>query len=210
VIVGIDYSTYFAHLCLLGDAGPSWRVATFRPVRESGEASSHRAMTRAGLEIRLALGDYLALGDEPTFAIERGYGQSRRADFVLGAFYGVIVSSLSSAFPTGRVIAVEARDWKKAISASCGVKTKTGSPGNATLKKGLAHAYVIQAFDVTQFHGATLPGSIRMRLVLQRRIHACGSLSPCSMSGIAWLLEPEWCPRRIPILALVSGWGKCA
>lgn len=144
MIVGIDFDTYKAALCLLWPAGPEFRIAAFRPASASGEAAAFRALVGAGLAVRLALGTSVAddPAAEPVFVVERGFGSSRRADFALGAFYGVIVATLAQHYPRGRVVSMTPAEWKKATSAACGVETRAGGRGNGALKKDVAHVYV--------------------------------------------------------------------
>lgn len=73
------------------------------------------------------------------FFIERGWGASRKADYMMGAFFGTTFSALAVKAPTN---VMNAQEWKKKISAACGVKTRDGSPGRGDLSKEDAHVYV--------------------------------------------------------------------
>lgn len=144
MIVGIDFSSYEASLCLLPpDDYVEIRRAVFRPAKDSGAAGEFRAITGAGLAVRLALGARLHDHPETTFVIERGFGSSRRADFTMGAFFGTIVATLAQHYPHARVETMTAARWKRATSAARGVMTKDGKHrGNGGLKKEEAHVHV--------------------------------------------------------------------
>jgi len=71
---------------------------------------------------------------------------------MMGAFFGTTFGALASQAPTN---VMNAQEWKKAISAACGVETRDGSPGRGDLKKEEAHVYVLQ---VARAHGHDLRG----------------------------------------------------
>jgi hypothetical protein len=73
--------------------------------------------------------------------LERGFGASRRSDFIMGAFTGAVFVSLSS-MPADAVNLMEAREWKSAVTEVSGIgRTKDGR-GNGNAKKEIANEAV--------------------------------------------------------------------
>lgn len=83
-----------------------------------------------------------SLGAIDAAFVERGYGQSRRADFVLGAIYGSLTVSLDSLLTSASVHSVTTQEWKRAVTAECGIETKDGRPGNGQVPKSKANECV--------------------------------------------------------------------
>jgi hypothetical protein len=138
MIVGCDFDTYkvtFVGLPHEKDGWPTMETVLFRKPGQSGDDAAIEALKTARVML-LQSGLY---HKADVFFVERGFGASRRSDYLMGAFFGVIMSTCSQAAPTN---VMHGGEWKKAISADCGVMTKGGSPGNATLKKEQAHVYV--------------------------------------------------------------------
>lgn len=146
MVIGVDYSSYEAVLCglpfpipALSDQ-PELEVIRFRPASKSGDDAAIAALKTVDAAIRSS--ELLRQAD--VVWVERGFGASRRADFILGAYFGAILSATSSWLTEASVNPLEAQEWKREISASCGVTTKGGRPGNGQLKKEVAHEYVRQ------------------------------------------------------------------
>lgn len=160
MIVGIDISSYDAVLVglpyprrALADQ-PVVETVVFRPRSRPGEDEAFAAMKT----VRSALLQSKLFHEADVFWVERGFGASRKADFLLGAFFGLILAACAGAATTNPM---EAREWKREISASCGVTTKAGKAGNANLTKDAAHVYVRQVatklgHDVAGFNGDQL------------------------------------------------------
>jgi len=143
VIVGCDFSSYDAVLVGLPFPRPALtdqpvaETIAFRPRHKSKPDDALDAMKRARTQLLQSRLFYQA----DAFWVEHGFGASRKADFLMGAFFGIIVSACSAAAPTNEILAGE---WKREITGSCGVVTKTGNRGNFSIKKEEAHIYVRQ------------------------------------------------------------------
>jgi hypothetical protein len=136
VIVGVDFDTYKATLVglpLCGGGSPVLDTVVFR--KRPGDDEAYEALTRVRTLLLASPLYHLA----NVFFIERGWGASRKADYMMGAFFGATFSALTTQAPTN---VVNAQEWKKRISAACGVVTRDGSPGRGDLKKEEAHVYV--------------------------------------------------------------------
>lgn len=147
MIVGVDYSSYEAALVALPLDGSIAKVqkatATFRPARASGEDAALEALGEVRprmLDALIRLG--VVLYDQSTepsvIWIERGFGASRRADFILGAFFGAIFAACRD---FGLIVnPLEAREWKREITAAAGIgMVKDGTRGNPNAKKEIAN-----------------------------------------------------------------------
>jgi hypothetical protein len=136
VIVGVDFDTYKATMVglpLRGGGKPVLDTVVFR--KRPGDDAAYEALTR--VRTLLLASPLYHLAD--LFFIERGWGASRKADYMMGAFFGITFSALAGSAPTN---VMNAQEWKKRISAACGVMTRDGSPGRGDLKKEEAHLYV--------------------------------------------------------------------
>jgi len=142
-VVGCDYSTYEAVFVGLPFPRPSLsdqpvvETVVFRPKKKNSRDDVLPAMKAA----RMALLQSKLYYQASIFWIERGFGASRQSDFKLGAFFGIIVSTCSAQAETNEI---QAGEWKREISGSCGLMTKQGHRGNYSLKKDEAHIYVRQ------------------------------------------------------------------
>lgn len=141
MIVGVDFSTYDA--CLVGlplepadGEQPIVETVVFRKKHRSGDDAAIEALKN----VRTMLLSSQLLWRAKMAFVERGFGASRRADFIMGAFFGVILTTLSTNVPAANVMT--GAEWKREVSAACGVRTKTGRKGNGNLSKEEAHGYV--------------------------------------------------------------------
>lgn len=144
MIVGVDFDTYQATLVglpLEGWGQPTRSQVVFRKKSQTGDDACIAALKTAGTH--LLLDPQLAKGG--VFFIERGFGASRRADYFMGAFFGIILSACHR--KGGHANVMHASEWKKAISGRCGLLTAKGDLGNGTLKKPEAHRYVREVAD---------------------------------------------------------------
>ncbi len=159
--LGIDYDSYGLHVCALPDDGGPPVVVTAK-LRKKGD-DEHRAIQAVGAalsqsmeEIRHLLlytpvkggGGTTAPRARPREAwIERGFGSSRKADFVLGAIYGATIAAATSVLPGVAVRPLLLSTWKRAVTAECGITTKAGAPGNSMVKKPVANACATQIWS---------------------------------------------------------------
>jgi hypothetical protein len=137
MVIGIDYSSYDAHLCGVGfDGGkPKLVRAVFRPAKASGEAAAIEALKEVG--VMLASAVYEFGSDEPhVFFVERGFGASRRADWILGAFFAAVYVTLAGYGPTN---VMEAREWKREVTLRSGVGLTVKGCGNPNVNKDVAN-----------------------------------------------------------------------
>lgn len=154
--LGIDFDSYALHVCgLPDDGGPP--VVQSEPIRKRGD-DEHRAMmtvaqalavatNKIGMQIPVmsVIGGGGTVVAQPRVAIssvwiERGYGASRRADFVLGAIYGATFIAVAHVLPGVPARPMQARDWKRDLTGEMGITTKTGGRGNGNVKKEVANA----------------------------------------------------------------------
>jgi hypothetical protein len=136
LIVGVDFDTYKATMVglpLLGEGGPVVETVVFR--HKSGDDHAYRGLAR--VRSLLLASELVHQGD--VFFIERGWGAQRKADYLMGAYFGVIYSFLSS---FGFANVITAQEWKKAISAAGGARTRDGGKGRGNLTKLEAHVFV--------------------------------------------------------------------
>lgn len=70
------------------------------------------------------------------FFIERGYGQSRRSDWMLGAFFAAIYIA---ACEFGPVNPMDLREWKQAVTKVAGIGLTAKGDGNGNAKKEVAN-----------------------------------------------------------------------
>lgn len=151
LIVGLDYDSYKATLVALPLDGSISKVrketAQFRPKSRSGDdeaiaalANVHSEMLTALLNLRVrvcASGDQYQ-GEQTAVWVERGFGMSRRADFILGAYFGAIVAALVDL----RVVwnPMDLREWKQIVTLTAGIGlVKDGTRGNGNAKKEVAN-----------------------------------------------------------------------
>jgi hypothetical protein len=143
-VVGIDYDSYKATLCALpldgsiGDARIA--VARFRPASRSGEDAAINGLREVEDSIVCALAELTTTLSTTVVWIERGFGMSRRADFILGAYFGAIFSACWNLAPASPVVnPIEAREWKRIVTAHAGIGLTKKSAGNPNAKKEIAN-----------------------------------------------------------------------
>lgn len=133
--LGIDIDTWKLTLCV---SGPTVTMFDQAPLRVKGQT-----LFDAIQEVAPSMGMTLhRLGIDTQIThvyIERGFGMFRKADFDLGAVYGATAVAARRMLPNVHIETVEARAWKKVVTAACGIKTKAGVPGNANAPKALAN-----------------------------------------------------------------------
>lgn len=130
--IGCDFDSYRLHLCgLPNDGGPPLvEQATLRRSKDdelvaiqsvSGALAGaiHRLRQQRNPEVPESVSGIW---------IERGYGSSRKADFILGAIYGATIATGNHACPGVSIRPVNAARWKQHL----------GCPGNC--RKDLANA----------------------------------------------------------------------
>lgn len=163
--LGLDFDSYGLHVCALpSDGGPP--VVVTSKLRKKGD-DEHRAIQTVGSALanaveelrRLLLYTPVAGGGGTTVAqgtpkieeawIERGFGASRKADFVLGAIYGATIAVSTSVLPGVAVRPILLSTWKREVTAECGMFTKAGAPGNSMVKKPIANACASQIWSDT-------------------------------------------------------------
>lgn len=136
--IGIDFSSYWLDACLVerADGGPVRRVRWARErLRKDRGESEEVAITNVRHALWACLAT-LTLGDADVY-IERGYGASRRADFLLGCIYGALVAAVGS----GRMAwhSMPRAEWVRDVTATQGIVTKKGTPGNGNAPKAVAN-----------------------------------------------------------------------
>jgi stage V sporulation protein SpoVS len=154
--LGVDIDSYAIHVCAIpGDGGPP--TAVTHAIRKKGD-SEHQAIGNVAYALAASLKDIrdarrggpfllppgATLVEIPEAIegvwIERGYGSSRRADFILGCIYGAVIVACGHVLPGVAVRPMKASDWKKQVTAVVGVRTKTGTAGNGNAPKAMANA----------------------------------------------------------------------
>lgn len=140
MVVGIDYDSYKATLCALDfdDEKPRLQEARFRRKQDTGEDAAVRALGTVEPTILNALA---LLGDsdrieECVVWIERGYGQNRVGDWVLGAYFGAIYCAVE---PVAFVNPLDLREWKRMVTAEAEFGLTTKGKGNGNAKKPIAN-----------------------------------------------------------------------
>lgn len=137
-VLGVDYSTYEATLCLLPFDGeqPLFAQPRFRKNHHSGADHAWDALGRVLSELRHEL-VYATVMRASVIWIERGFGQSRRADFALGAFYGALRVGFQ-VVTAAPVNSMDLREWKREVTAEAFPELWRGK-GNGNVKKELAN-----------------------------------------------------------------------
>lgn len=145
MIVGVDYDTFKATLVALPFAGdtpaPVVAEARWRTASQGGDALDYLFRIHASLEVAKAEIAKRApsFRDEPSvYFIERGFGMSRRSDFLLGAFLGAIYADL---YRTTRdaVNLMDLREWKAVVTFAAGIGLTANGRGNGNAKKVVAN-----------------------------------------------------------------------
>lgn len=186
MIVGVDFDTYKATLCAIpfDRLAPRWATAEFRPARATGEDEAIRALARVRKAVYAGITE-IVVGPTVIF-VERGFGMSRRADWILGAFFGAIYVSLAD--PTSRLVVnpMEAREWKRDLTGYVGHGLTTKGAGNANAKKDVANeaARILLAQPLVE-----LPPSVE-----------AASLSPDELDAFSI----AWAGRRLNATASVA------
>lgn len=124
--VGVDFDSYRLHLCgLPNDGGPP--LVEQAQLRRKGDdelvAIQSVSGALAGAIHRLRQQRPAALDqDKPEGVsgiwIERGYGTSRKADFILGAIYGATIATGNHACPGVSIRPVNAARWKQHLGCA--------------------------------------------------------------------------------------------
>lgn len=139
--LGIDIDSYAIHVCAMpGDGGPPTVVT--RALRKKGD-TEHQAIGSVNLALASAVNgirETLPLPGIGGVWIERGYGTSRKADFILGCIYGAVVVACGHVLPGIAVRPMPASQWKKQVTAVVGIRTKQGVAGNGNASKAMANA----------------------------------------------------------------------
>lgn len=138
--IGIDFDSYALHVCgLPDDGGPPCEVSA--SIRKRGD-DEHRAFTMVASAFASAtrhIRDTTGIEAVSGVWIERGYGASRKADFVLGAIYGATFVAVGHVLPGVAARPLLAADWKRDVTGEMGITTKTGGRGNGNVKKEVAN-----------------------------------------------------------------------
>lgn len=132
-VLGVDYDSYKATLCLLPFDGekPLFAQPRFRKNHHSGADHAWAALGRVLDEFRHEV-VRATIVRASVIWIERGFGQSRRADFDLGAFYGAIRVGFQVT-STAPVNSMDLREWKRLVTSEAFGK------GNGNAKKEVAN-----------------------------------------------------------------------
>lgn len=127
-------------MCALdfGDEVPRLQEARFRRNQDTGEDAAVRALGLVAPTIMTALA---LLGDSDRTEqcvvwIERGYGQNRVGDWVLGAYFGAIYCAVE---PHAFVNPLDLREWKRMVTAEAGFGLTVKGRGNGNAKKPIAN-----------------------------------------------------------------------
>lgn len=159
--VGIDFDSYGLHVCALPvDGGPP--VVVTSPLRKrGGRDDEHRAIQACGMSLSAALAQIYEVtpGDRAAALtvqaglkrpriesawIERGFGSSRKADFILGAIYGATIAAAAQLIGYVPMRPMLASSWKREVTGEVGITTKAGGRGNGNAKKDLANACCLE------------------------------------------------------------------
>jgi len=152
MILGLDFDTYAVYPCLIGfdfetqpgPDGPSGYLAArfpeplrIRRAADSGEYALWRALP--ALARRLALPDRSGWWDGVRLVwIERGFGMSRSADYLLGAVFGALLAAIPTVGAPDP-LPIDLREWKKAV-----LPKAVARGGN--VKKAVVHEYLRAAY----------------------------------------------------------------
>lgn len=160
MIVGVDYSSYEATVVAMyldrsiGCARSA--VASFRPASHSGEdaAIAALAQVRPAMAGALAFVGVSSADDiaESVIWIERGFGMSRRADFILGAYFAAIYAACHD---FGLIVnPMEAREWKRTVTAVSGIGRTAKGAGNPNAKKEIANEACRAILELAEVDGS--------------------------------------------------------
>jgi hypothetical protein len=145
VVVGVDFDSFKATLCVLPFAGgaPLFAEARWRWDSDRGEALTY--LGRVHDDLLHAL-DELGRASERFRSemhlcfVERGFGASRRSDFILGAYLGAIYATLAGGWEYPYVVnLLDAREWKREVTAASGIGQTKAGKGNPNAKKDVAN-----------------------------------------------------------------------
>lgn len=138
MVVGCDYDSFKATFCALQfvTQAPRIAVAQYRLPKQTGPDAAIRALDAVEDAVLRALGELGASEEESVVWIERGYGQSRRADWILGAHFGAI---WAAAAQVCLVNPLDLREWKQAVTYSAGIGLTKKGTGNGNAKKEVAN-----------------------------------------------------------------------
>lgn len=157
MILGVDYSSYEAVLCALPFEGgkPRLAVARFRPASRSGDDHAIAALGQVSAGIAAAIADLcLPQGEETVAWVERGYGTSRRADWILGAYFSAIFVDLRRSLGDA-VNPIDLREWKKIVTGQSGIGLTVKGAGNGNAKKEVANEACRALLSLVEVDGST-------------------------------------------------------
>lgn len=150
MIVGVDIDSYKATICAVPFSGgrPILTEARWRPDGKSGDALGVLGQVPAGMVRALTILEYDSdrFKVEPNvWFVERGFGASRRSDFIVGAFTGAVVATLTSlrAWPpdvtNDPINLMDAAEWKREVTGVSGIGVTKKGTGNGNVKKEIAN-----------------------------------------------------------------------
>lgn len=133
---GIDYDTHRLHVVVIADGHHPYVGQAKLRERQATPYDATRGVL-AGLNRLVSA----ALDDLDPFmldaAVERGWGASRRSDFLLGSIYGAVVASWScvaSRSPRiGGIQSVPTADWKRTLGVAGNARKETANAAAADL-----------------------------------------------------------------------------
>lgn len=154
MVIGCDYDSHKATFCALQfvTQAPLIAVAEYRLAKETGPDAAIRSLDRVEDAVLVALAELRASEEQSVVWIERGYGQSRRADWILGAYFGAIWAAVAQVC---LVNPLDLREWKRAVTKAAGIGLTKKGEGNGNAPKPLAneatlallHEYALIAGD---------------------------------------------------------------
>jgi hypothetical protein len=156
LVVGIDYDSYKATLCAINLEGrwrPRFAEARFRKDRQSGDDEAILAVGQVGARTLGSIADLSADLSSTVVWIERGYGHSRRADWILGAFFGSIYATCA-AMPIAAVNPMNAAEWKRLVTSRSGIGVTKKGTGNGNAKKEIANEATRALLILEEIDGA--------------------------------------------------------
>lgn len=138
MILGIDYDTYKATIVgiRLTPAALGFPVeieeCRYRKKGLTGDTESRLALQ----QVLPALRESALIRKADAIAVERGAGMNRKGEWEMGAFFGAITTAITALRPDVSLTWVEAREWKREVTALAGWRE---GQGNANAKKPEAH-----------------------------------------------------------------------
>lgn len=163
IVLGVDIDSYAIHVCAVPTDGGVPAVVS-SALRKRGD-DEHKAITavasalgRAVVDIRALRPQAVMVGGGGTMVaiqqediggvwVERGYGSSRRADFILGCIYGAVIVAAGHVLPGVAVRQMAVSTWKRSVTGACGIRTQAGMLGNGNVKKEVANQCCRQMWE---------------------------------------------------------------